>query len=178
MRQILRLLKTSSLLCLLLTTLSAQEKPELKVWIIPAENAGPGEMARGEDISLRVAAFNMDLKDSGVTVLNTVDPVLTMKLKSWNPAFAVPNAAVVLSQRRTLAALRRFASTNNVQIVVRFITWDEAFGLLSALDPSRRSESYPNWACWPIGVSKYDISFKYSCFWGNFVHWTKLSCTS
>jgi ABC-type glycerol-3-phosphate transport system substrate-binding protein len=144
MRQMTRLLKTFSLLCLFLTTLSAQEKPELRVWIIPAENAGPDEMARGEDISLRVAAFNTDLKDSGVTVLNTVDPVLTMKLRSWNPAFAVPNAAVVLSQRRTLAALRRFASTNNVAVVVRFITWDEAFGLLSELDPSRRSESYPD----------------------------------
>jgi hypothetical protein len=122
----------------------AQTEPQLKVWIIPSEKTGPNDMARGEDIRARVDAFNKSLEGSGVTVLNTVDPALTMKLVSWNPAFAVPNAAVVLSQQRTLAALKNFAACNHVHVLVRFITWDEAFGLLSELDPFDRSPSYPD----------------------------------
>ncbi|HEX8147938.1 MAG TPA: hypothetical protein VF591_12225 [Pyrinomonadaceae bacterium] len=132
------------IISLLAAGASARAEPELKVWIIPAENAGPNEMARGEDIRARVEAFNASLKDSGVTVLNTVDPELSMKLLSWNPAFAVPNASVVLGQRRTLRALQNFAAHRHVRVVVRFITWDEAFGLLSELDPSRRSAAYPD----------------------------------
>jgi hypothetical protein len=138
------LLGLAFLFPLFATSARAQAEPELKVWIIPAENAGPNDMARGEDIRARVEAFNKGLEGSGVTVLNTVDPALTMKLVSWNPAFAVPNASVVLSQQRTLTALKNFAARNKVHVLVRFITWDEAFGLLSELDPSNRSQSYPD----------------------------------
>ena len=136
------------LLCLFFSLFAAsayaQAEPQLKVWIIPSEKTGPNDMARGEDIRARVDTFNKSLEDSGVTVLNTVDPALTMKLVSWNPAFAVPNASVVLSQQRTLAALKNFAARHRVHILVRFMAWDEAFGLLSELDPSNRSQSYPD----------------------------------
>lgn len=140
--------KRLGLLCLFISLCAAsayaQAEPELKVWIIPSEKTGPNDMARGEDIRARVDAFNKSLEGSGVTVLNTVDPALTMKLVSWNPAFVVPNASVVLSQQRTLAALKNFAARNHVHVLVRFMAWDEAFGLLSELDPANRSPSYPD----------------------------------
>jgi hypothetical protein len=126
-------------------TLFAAPTPRaLTVWLIPAEDTSPNNMARGDALLARVAAFNRSLEGSGVTVLNTTDPVLSMQLVAWNPAFVVPNGAVVLSQQRTLAALRRFAAKNGVQVRVRFITWDEAFGLLDDLNPRSRSAAYPD----------------------------------
>src|SRR5689334_17251677 len=91
---------------LFLAVCCAGQTPDLTVWVIPVENASPNNLARGEDIRARVDAFNNSLAGSGVTVVNTVDPVLSMKLVAWNPAFAVPNAAVVMSQSRTLQALQ------------------------------------------------------------------------
>lgn len=122
----------------------AQVKPALRIWLIPAENAGPDEMTRGEVIRDKVDEFNRVYSRDGVVVENTTDPILTMKLLSWNPAFAVPNASVVTSQKRTLLALQRFARLNEVTVNVRFITWDEAFSLVSAIDPERRSSAYPD----------------------------------
>src|SRR5438552_10635932 len=122
---------------------SAQSLPELTVWLMPAENAGASEMARGEDIRSRVEKFNAEFAPAGLTVLNTIDP-LAMKLVSWNPEFAVPNASWIFSQKRTLNALARFARDKHVRIRVRFITWGEAFGLLSEIDPGKHSENDPD----------------------------------
>jgi len=113
------------------------------VWLIPSENAAPNDMAPGEEINARVSEFNRQLSGTNLTVLNTIDP-LAMKLPTWNPEFAVPNASVVLSQKRTLAALGRFAKENNIEIRVRFITWDEAFRLLNEIDTTRKSENAPD----------------------------------
>jgi hypothetical protein len=122
---------------------TGQTSPSLTVWLIPSENAAPNDIARGEDISARVEEFNRPLVGTNLTVLNTVDP-LAMKLASWNPEFAVPNASVVMSQKRTLVALQRFARANNVAVRVRFISWDEAFGLLTTLDAAEQPENYPD----------------------------------
>ncbi|HEV2991142.1 MAG TPA: hypothetical protein VG759_22070 [Candidatus Angelobacter sp.] len=100
-------------------------------------------MARGEDIRSRVEKFNAEFAPTGLTILNTIDP-LAMKLVSWNPEFAVPNASWIFSQRRTLNALARFARDKHVKIRVRFITWGEAFGLLSEIDPGKHSENDPD----------------------------------
>jgi hypothetical protein len=121
-----------------------EDRPAVTVWLIPAENAGPGDMARGEEIRERVDRFNNQFLGTPITVENTTDPVLKMKLMSWNPAFAVPNASVVVSQKRILRALQEFAERKNVRIRVRFVNWDEAFGLISDLNPERRSGSYPD----------------------------------
>jgi len=120
------------------------QKKSLRLWIIPIGNAGPGELTAGEKIRERVDAFNREFSNSRVTVENTTDPVLKMQLLSWNPAFAVPNAAVVTSQTGTMKALASFAEQAGVTIRVRFVTWDEAFGLISALTPDARSREHPD----------------------------------
>lgn len=116
----------------------------LNLWIIPAENAGPGRIAAGEEIAKSVDALNRRFADTQVIVANTTDPVLKMQLLAWNPAFAVPNASLVISQTGTLQALAAYAAASNVSIRVRFITWDEAFGLISGLNPDARSKDYPD----------------------------------
>lgn len=130
------------LVCALCT--SAQAARSVTVWLIPVENAGSADIARGEEIGKEVEEFNREFAGSRVTVENTTDPILKMKLLAWNPAFAVPNAAVVISQKRTLRALQQLAERNNTDVRVRFITWDEAFPLLSGLRPERRSADYPD----------------------------------
>jgi signal transduction histidine kinase len=50
----------------------------------------------------------------------------------WYPEYTVPNFEVVANQRRAFAALERFAEQNNAYIVLRLITWREAFELLHA----------------------------------------------
>jgi hypothetical protein len=139
MRSFITLLTIAFALCSL-----ARGARQVNLWIIPIENAGPGEIAAGEDIGRRVDAFNREFANSRVTVENTTDPVLKMQLLAWNPAFAVPNAAVVTSQTGTLKALAAYAAQAGVDIRVRFITWDEAFGLISGLDPGARTKDYPD----------------------------------
>jgi signal transduction histidine kinase len=59
------------------------------------------------------------------------DPLAT-KTGSWYPEYTVPNFQVVANQRKTFAALARFAEQNNTYVVLRLITWVEAFELLRA----------------------------------------------
>src|SRR5579872_789229 len=134
----------SFLLFFLALTATAQTSNAITVWLIPGELAAPGDIAQGEEIVDRVNRFNRELAGSRVTVVNTTDPVLKMKLMAWNPAFVVPNASVVTGQTRTLRALQSFAATRNVDVHVRFITWDEAFSLITQLDPAKRGSDFPD----------------------------------
>jgi hypothetical protein len=126
----------------LVSLCSAQANPHLAAWLIPSEDVSPSIVVQGEDIRSQVDRFNRALAGTNLTVLNTIDP-LAMKLFSWNPEFAVPNAALVLSQQKTLAALSRFARSNNVDIDVRFMTWDDAFKLLQSVHPRGHTDSDP-----------------------------------
>jgi hypothetical protein len=142
MRSRLFLLSIASVI-LFVGVCSAQTNAHLTAWLIPAEDVSPSNVAQGEDIRSQVDHFNRALAGTNLTVLNTIDP-LAMKLFSWNPEFAVPNAALVLSQRKTLAALSRFARNNNVDIDVRFMTWDDAVNLLRSINPKRHTEGDPD----------------------------------
>jgi hypothetical protein len=122
----------------------SQTSNSLTVWLIPGEPAAPGDIAQGEAIVEQVDRFNRELVGSRVTVVNTTDPVLKMKLMAWNPAFVVPNASVITGQTRTLKALQAFAESRNLQLRVRFITWDEAFSLINQLDPAKRGPDFPD----------------------------------
>jgi len=106
-------------------------KRGVRVWLIPAENTGPNDIAQGERIPEQMAALRKSLEGTGVRLLNVEDP-LAMKAIFWNQQFNVPNFQVVATQSKTLDALKKFASDNNVEVVVRLVTWDEAFGLLDA----------------------------------------------
>jgi hypothetical protein len=111
---------------------AAQTGPRhISVWLIPSENAGPNDIAQSENIPAQLDALRASLRPTRLRLLNVEDP-LAMKLRSWNPEFNVPNFQWVANQKRTIAALERFADANDVQVVCRFVTWDEAFGLLSA----------------------------------------------
>ena len=121
-----------------------QTKTVITVWLIPAEPAAPGDIAQGEQIVEQVDRFNRSLAGTRVTVLNTTDPVLKMKLMAWNPAFVVPNASVITGQTRTLRALQSFAAARDVDLHVRFITWDEAFSLITQLNPDKRGNDFPD----------------------------------
>jgi hypothetical protein len=111
---------------------AAQSAPRgVSVWLIPAENAGPNEIAQGENIPGELDALRLSLEKTGVRLLNVEDP-LAMKARSWNPQFSVPNFQVVATQRKTIRALQRFAEHHRVEVTVRLVTWDEAFGLLDA----------------------------------------------
>lgn len=129
---------------LLAGCVATQTDRSVTVWLIPIENAGSVDIERSEEIGKEVEAFNREFAGSRITVENTTDPILKMKLLAWNPAFAVPNAAVVINQRRTLHALEQFARQKQIDVHVRFITWDEAFPLISDLKPARRSAGYPD----------------------------------
>jgi hypothetical protein len=107
------------------------QKPSVSIWLIPAENAGPNDIAQGERIPEQLDKLRHSLEGTGVRLLNVEDP-LAMKARIWNPQFSVPNFQMVATQVRTLAALQRFAREHNVEVVLRLVTWDEAFGLLSA----------------------------------------------
>jgi hypothetical protein len=106
-------------------------KRSVRVWLIPAENAGPNDIAQGERIPEQMAALRKSLEGTGVRLLNVEDP-LALKAIFWNPQFNVPNFQVVATQSKTLDALKEFARDNGVEVVVRLVTWDEAFGLLNA----------------------------------------------
>jgi len=103
----------------------------LSVWLMPAENAGPNDIAQGERIPKELEVLRQSLEGTGVRLLNVEDP-LADKARSWNPQFTVPNFQVIATQRKTLAALQRFASRHQIEVSIRFVTWDEAFGLLNA----------------------------------------------
>jgi ABC-type glycerol-3-phosphate transport system substrate-binding protein len=132
------------LLACLVASCTLADAESLRLWIIPVENAGPGDLAAGERIRERLDAFNREFSNSHVIVENTTDPVLKMQLLSWNQAFAAPNAAVVTSQTGTMKALAGFAEQAGVTIRVRFITWDQAFGLITGLNPDARSRECPD----------------------------------
>ena len=78
------------------------------MWLIPAENAGPNDIAQGERIPDQLAALRKSLEGTGVRLLNVEDP-LAMKAIFWNSQFNVPNFQVVATQRKTLEALKKFA---------------------------------------------------------------------
>src|ERR1035438_3619426 len=132
------------LILLLASSAIAQTARTITVWLIPGEPAAPGDIAQGEQIAERVNRFNRELAGSRVSVINTTDPILKMKLMEWNPAFVVPNASVVTGQTRTLRALQSFAEKRDLYVRVRFITWDEAFSLITQLDPAKRGADFPD----------------------------------
>jgi signal transduction histidine kinase len=86
-------------------------------------------------------ALRSALAGTRVRLLNVEDP-LAAKTGShrsgnsgeagWFPEYTGPNFQVVANQRKTFAALARFAEQNNVYVVLRLITWREAFELLRA----------------------------------------------
>ena len=125
------------------------QPPHVSVWLMPVENAAPNDIAQGEKIPAQLDALRASLAKTRVRLLNVEDP-LAMKARSWNPEFNVPNFQVVTSQRKTLAALQRFAERYRVDVVVRFVTWDEAFGLLNA-DRASGPDALPDIA--QIGTS-------------------------
>jgi ABC-type glycerol-3-phosphate transport system substrate-binding protein len=118
-------------------TASVQEmtKP-LTVWLIPLEPA-----AR-DDGTLDLDKFNAEVgADGHVTVLNTTVPVYQDQLRAWNPEFASPNFPLINGQRKTLAALQRFARERNIRINVRFVWWLQAFQELNESIQSAQSKT-------------------------------------
>ncbi|HEY0702514.1 MAG TPA: histidine kinase [Candidatus Acidoferrales bacterium] len=110
---------------------AANSNRRVEVWIISPEGSGPNDIAQGEDLPSRVEALRLSLAQTGVQLLNVEDP-LAAKTRSWNPESTVPNFQVVANQRKTFAALARFAKQNDATVVLRLITWGEAFDLLRA----------------------------------------------
>src|SRR5262249_12015029 len=86
----------------------------VRVWLIPAENAGPNDIAQGERIPQQLKALRKSLEGTGVRLLN-VEPLLADRAIFWNPQFNVPNFQVVASQVKTLEALKKFAHDNDVE---------------------------------------------------------------
>jgi signal transduction histidine kinase len=120
---------------------AADADRHVSVWVIPPEASGPNDLAQGEDIPSRMRALRLALAGTRVRLLNVEDP-LAAKTGShrsgnsgeagWFPEYTGPNFQVVANQRKTFAALARFAEQNNVDVVLRLITWREAFELLRA----------------------------------------------
>jgi len=120
---------------------SADADRHVTVWIIPPEESGPNDIARGEDIPTRMEALRLSLAGTRVRLLNVEDPLATKAGShrsgnsgeaGWYPDYAGPNFEVVVNQRKTFSALARFAEQNNIYVVLRLITWREAFELLRA----------------------------------------------
>jgi hypothetical protein len=118
---------------------SADADRHVTVWIIPPEESGPNDIARGEDIPTRMEALRLSLAGTRVRLLNVEDPLATKAGShrsgnsgeaGWYPDYAGPNFEVVVNQRKTFSALARFAEQNNIYVVLRLITWREAFELL------------------------------------------------
>jgi hypothetical protein len=118
-------------LCAVPRAQAADTDRHVSVWIISPEGSGPNDIAQGEDIPSRVEALRLSLAGTRIRLLNVEDPLAT-KTGSWYPEYTVPNFQIVANQRKTFAALARFAEQNNVYIVLRLITWSEAFELLRA----------------------------------------------
>ena len=120
---------------------AADDDRQVSVWIIPPEGSGPNDIVPEEDIPSRMKALRLALAGTRVRLLNVEDP-LAAKTGShrsgnsgdagWFPEYTGPNFQVVANQQKTFAALARFAEQNNVYVVLRLITWREAFELLRA----------------------------------------------
>src|SRR6202522_4119827 len=110
---------------------AANTDKRVEVWLVSPEGSGPNDIAAGEDIPSRVEALRLSLAGTGVRLLNVEDS-LAAETASWNPESTVPNFQVVANQRKTFAALARFAQQHEATVVLRLITWDEAFALLRA----------------------------------------------
>lgn len=130
-RQIKRVILFSLVLAVAGVLHAQSPARRISVWLIPSENAGPNDVAQGSSIPAQMEALRKALLTTRVRLLNVEDP-LAMKARSWNPEFNVPNFQVVATQKKTLKALEKFADRNQVDIVVRFVTWDEAFALLNS----------------------------------------------
>jgi hypothetical protein len=111
--------------------LTAGGDRHLSIWIISAEGAGPNDIAQGEDLPARMEALRLSLAGTRVRLLNVEQP-LAAKTASWFPEYTVPNFQAVASQRTAFTTLARFAAQNNVDIVLRVITWRESADLLRA----------------------------------------------
>jgi signal transduction histidine kinase len=130
-----------ALLCGAPKARAADADRHVSVWIIPPEGSGPNDIAQAEDVPSRMQALRSALAGTRVRLLNVEDP-LAAKTGShrsgnsgeagWFPEYTGPNFQVVANQRKTFAALARFAEQNNVYVVLRLITWREAFELLRA----------------------------------------------
>ena len=125
------LLVAWALLCGAPMVQAADTERHVSVWIISPEESGPNDIAQGEDIPARMEALRLSLAGTRIRLLNVEDP-LAMKTGSWYPEYTVPNFQIVANQRKTFAALARFAEQNNADIVLRLISWSEAFDLLRA----------------------------------------------
>jgi hypothetical protein len=125
------LLLGCALLCGAPKAQAAEAARHVSVWIISPEGSGPNDIAQGEDVPSRMEALRLSLAGTRIRLLNVEDPLAT-KTGSWYPEYTVPNFQVVANQRKTFAALARFAEQNNAYVVLRLITWGEAFELLRA----------------------------------------------
>ena len=125
------LLLAGGLLCGAAKAQAAGGDRHLSIWIISAEGAGPNDIAQGEDLPARMEALRLSLAGTRVRLLN-VEPPLAAKTASWFPEYTVPNFQAVASQRTAFTTLARFAAQNNVDIVLRVITWRESADLLRA----------------------------------------------
>ncbi|HEY2124797.1 MAG TPA: extracellular solute-binding protein, partial [Chthoniobacterales bacterium] len=110
---------------------AANNDKRVEVWLVSPEGSGPNDIAPGQDIPSRVEALRLSLVGTGVRLLNVEDS-LASETATWNPQSTVPNFQVVANQRKTFAALARFAQQHDATVVLRLITWDEAFALLRA----------------------------------------------
>lgn len=130
-----------ALFCCASKSWAADGDKHFSVWIIPPEQSGPNDAVQGEDIPSRMQALRLALAGTRVRLLNVEYP-LAAKTGShrsgnsgeagWYPEYTGPNFEVVVNQRKTFAALARFAQQNNTDVVLRLITWREAFELLRA----------------------------------------------
>src|ERR1700685_2091487 len=121
-----------ALLCGAPNARAADADNYVSVWLIPPEGSGPNDIAQGEDIPSRMQALRLALAGTRVRLLNVEDP-LAAKTGShrsgnsgeagWFPEYTGPNFQVVANQRKTFAALARFAEQNNTDVVLRLITW-------------------------------------------------------
>jgi signal transduction histidine kinase len=125
------LLVAWALLCGAAMAQTADTERHISVWIISPEESGPNDIAQGEDIPSRMEALRRSLAGTRIRLLNVEDPLAT-KTGSWYPEYTVPNFQIVANQRKTFAALARFAEQNNAYVVLRLISWSEAFDLLRA----------------------------------------------
>src|SRR6202789_1807496 len=114
---------------------AANTDKRVEVWLVSPEGSGPNDIAAGEDIPSRVEALRLSLAGPGVRLLNVEDS-LAAEPASWNPESTVPNFQVGANQRKTFAALARFAQQHEATVVLRLSTRDEACALLRAGRPS------------------------------------------
>src|SRR3984885_10958738 len=120
-----------ALLCGAPMVRAADTERHVSVWIISPEESGPNDIAQGEDIPARMEALRQSLAGTRIRLLNVEDPLAT-KTGSWYPEYTGSNFHILAKQRKTFAALARFAEQNNAYVVLRLISWSEAFDLLRA----------------------------------------------